>query len=109
MHSQEFVNQFRIPSCPECGGNLKPDVVFFGDNVPKERTTRVAEMQERSDCLLVLGSSLQILSGYRIAASSHERGQPVVIVNIGRTRGDPVATIKLAAKCGDVVPKLFAV
>lgn len=86
---------------------MKPDVVFFGDNVPRDRTQRIDELQSFSDCLLVLGSSLQILSGYRIVANSHERGIPVVIVNIGSTRGDPVATIKLAAKCGDVVPRLF--
>lgn len=91
----------------QCGGNLKTDVVFFGDNVPKQRVEQIDRWLEHSDALLVLGSSLQVLSGYRIAAQAHERGLPVVIVNIGPTRADPMATMKLAAKCGDVVPLLF--
>lgn len=102
-----FLRNFCVPACPKCGGNLKTDVVFFGDNVPRERMQRIDEWLDNSDALLVLGSSLQVLSGYRIVMGAHERDVPVVIVNIGKTRADEVATIKLAAKCGDVVPRLF--
>lgn len=103
----EFLRNFAVPPCPKCGGNLKTDVVFFGDNVPKPRMHQIDEWLNGSDALLVLGSSLQVLSGYRIVMGAHERDLPVVIVNIGKTRADAVATIKLAAKCGDVVPRLF--
>lgn len=101
-----LVEGFAVPACPKCGGSLKPDVVFFGDNVPRDRLERVEQMIEASDALLVCGSSLQILSGYRIVVNAHERGLPVVIVNIGPTRADAVATIKLSARCGDVVPRM---
>lgn len=105
--SQEFIDGFQLPVCPQCGGNLKPDIVFFGDNVPKERHRQIGELVEQSDGLLVLGSSLLVFSGYRLVLATHELGKPVAIVNIGPTRGDEKATVKLSAKCGDVVPKLF--
>lgn len=107
--SQEYIDNFQIPSCPECGGNLKPEIVFFGDNVPRSRTDAIADQIGESDGLLVLGSSLLVFSGYRIVLQTHELGLPVAIVNIGPTRGDHIATVKLSAKCGDVIPKLFGV
>lgn len=93
--------------CPNCGGNLKPDIVFFGDNVPKDRIENISKMIKKSDGLLVLGSSLQVFSGYRIVLNVHELELPVAIVNIGPTRGDHLATVKISAKCGDIIPKLF--
>lgn len=104
---QEEIDGFRIPNCPDCGGNLKPEIVFFGDNVPRDRIEKIREMVSNSDGLLVLGSSLLVFSGYRLVLQTNELELPVVIVNIGPTRGDHLATIKMSAKCGDVIPKLF--
>lgn len=103
----DYINNFQIPTCPKCGGNLKPEIVFFGDNVPRERIDRIATLICSSDGLLVLGSSLLVFSGYRIVLHSFDLSLPIAIVNIGATRGDEKATIKLSAKCGDIIPKLF--
>lgn len=104
---QNYIDNFQIPPCPKCGGNLKPDIIFFGDNVPKARIETVAKLICNSDGLLVLGSSLTVYSGYRILLNSHDLGLPIAIVNIGPTRGDNLAQIQISAKCGDVIPKLF--
>ncbi|XP_037825105.1 NAD-dependent protein deacylase Sirt4 [Lucilia sericata] len=104
---QEYIDNFRIPPCPQCDGHLKPEIVFFGDNVPKVRVNRIAEMIYSGDGLLVLGSSLLVFSGYRMVLQTKDLNLPVAIVNIGETRADHLADIKLSAKCGDVIPKLF--
>jgi NAD-dependent SIR2 family protein deacetylase len=85
---------FVVPAC-SCGGVLKPDVVFFGENVPKERVLRCYAAVEQAPALLVLGSSLTVMSGLRFVKAAAKRGTPVVIVNKGETRGDPLATYKL--------------
>ncbi len=85
---------FRVPACP-CGGVLKPDVVFFGENVPKERVQRCYDAVDAAEALLVAGSSLTVLSGFRFARHAHKRGLPLVIVNRGPTRADDLATLKL--------------
>ena len=85
---------FVVPSC-HCGGVLKPDVVFFGENVPKERVVRCYEAVEQAPAVLVLGSSLTVMSGLRFVKAAARQGTPVVIVNRGETRGDPLATYKL--------------
>ncbi len=86
---------FVVPSCSCCGGVLKPDVVFFGENVPKDRVARCYEMVDAAEALLVLGSSLTVMSGFRFVRHAAKHGTPVVIVNRGRTRGDELATYKL--------------
>lgn len=86
---------------------MKPEIVFFGDNVPKSRHEDVARLICSSDGLLVLGSSLLVFSGYRIVLHSSDLGLPIAIVNIGETRGDAKADLRIFAKCGDVIPKLF--
>jgi NAD-dependent SIR2 family protein deacetylase len=86
---------FRVPPCAGCGGALKPDVVFFGENVPKARVLRCYALVEAAPALLVLGSSLTVMSGLRFVRAAAKRGTPVVIVNRGRTRGDELATYKL--------------
>lgn len=88
---QDFV----FPDCPVCGGILKPDVVFFGESVPRARVEGCFEILEDADLLLVLGSSLTVMSGLRFVRHAQNHGKPVVIVNRGETRGDPMATIKL--------------
>ena len=85
---------FVVPDCA-CGGVLKPDVVFFGENVPKERVLRCYAAVEQAPALLVLGSSLAVMSGLRFVKAAAKQRKPVVIVNRGETRGDPMATYKL--------------
>lgn len=96
-----------MPECPKCGGMLKPEIVFFGDNVPKQRAEKLANMVCNSDALLVLGSSLHVYSGYRILLHSHDMGIPVAVVNIGKVRGEEKIQLKISTKCGSVIPKLF--
>ncbi|XP_037724753.1 NAD-dependent protein deacylase Sirt4 [Drosophila subpulchrella] len=103
----EYIENFRIPECAQCGGDLKPEIVFFGDSVPKPRLDQIAGMVYNSDGLLVLGSSLLVFSGYRVVLQMKDLKLPVAIVNIGDTRADHLADIKISAKCGDVIPKLF--
>lgn len=86
---------FRTPSCSSCGGPLKPDVVFFGENVPKGRVERCYAMVESAVALVVLGSSLTVMSGLRFVRHAAKRSIPVVIVNRGPTRGDALARVKL--------------
>lgn len=93
------VETFRVADCLPCGGSLKPDVVFFGENVPAERVQRCYAEVELADALLVAGSSLTVLSGFRFVRHAARLGKPVVIVNRGATRGDPYATVKLDDGC----------
>ena len=86
---------FEVPACAGCGGVLKPDVVFFGENVPKARVLHCYELVEAAPALLVLGSSLTVMSGLRFVRAAAKRRTPVVIVNRGVTRGDELATVKL--------------
>ena len=86
---------FVAPVCDRCGGPLKPDVVFFGENVPRGRVARCRAMLEDAEALLVLGSSLTVMSGFRFVREARSVGKPVVIVNRGSTRGDGHATYKL--------------
>jgi NAD-dependent SIR2 family protein deacetylase len=88
-------HDFVVPLCPACGGRLKPDVVFFGENVPRDRVARCIAAVEATEALLVLGSSLTVMSGFRFVRQARKRGIPVVIVNRGTTRGDDLATVKL--------------
>ncbi|HYO38933.1 MAG TPA: NAD-dependent protein deacetylase [Nocardioidaceae bacterium] len=94
-------SDFRVPSCVACGGVLKPDVVFFGENVPKERVescyAAVDALDPACDALLVLGSSLTVMSGFRFVRHAGKRGVPVVVVNRGATRADDLpGVLKLA-------------
>lgn len=86
---------------------LKPEIVFFGDNVPSDRAAALARSVCESDGLMILGSSLLVYSGYRVLLYSHDLGIPIAIVNIGDVRGEDRAQLKISAKCGDVLPQLF--
>jgi NAD-dependent deacetylase sirtuin 4 len=87
-------------------GDLKPNIVFFGDNIPMERIERVAKLIVESHGVLVLGSSLQVFSGYRIILQAKELGLPTAIVNIGHTRADHLVDLKVEAKCSDIMREL---
>lgn len=99
---------FKTPACVDCGGMMKPDVVFFGENVPRERVSRAIDALERSDGLLVVGSSLMVYSGFRFARIAHERGLPIAILTRGTTRADPLAELKLEADCVGALPRAIA-
>lgn len=106
--SEDLVADFTVVPCEVCGGRLKPDVVFFGESVPKERVERCFTALERHRALLVLGSSLTVMSGYRFVRRAHREGWPVVIINHGPTRGDAEATRAVDATLGTVLPALAA-
>lgn len=92
-------SRFRVPACDACGGMLKPDVVFFGENVPRTRYEQARAALEQSDALLVVGSSLMVYSGFRFARMAHEAGQPIALLNLGKTRADELASLKIEADC----------
>jgi NAD-dependent SIR2 family protein deacetylase len=105
--AEEEVRRFQLVRCLVCGSDLlKPDVIFFGESVPKALVTRCFTEVERSDALLVLGSSLQVMSGYRFVLRAAELGIPVAIVTRGITRGDEQATIRIDAPLGDTLRRL---
>ena len=95
-----------VPDCTRCGGLMKPDVVFFGENVPKETVARAMENLRSADALLVAGSSLMVFSGYRFCRDAAARGQPIVIVNDGRTRADDLVALKVGGDCGTRLSRL---
>jgi NAD-dependent deacetylase sirtuin 4 len=102
------VSGFVVPDCPRCGGLLKPDVVFFGENVPAPRVAEAWARLDAADVLLVIGSSLTVFSGYRFARRAAEQGKPVLVVNQGETRADAIATLKVEARAGVFLPALVA-
>ncbi|VVD02155.1 unnamed protein product [Leptidea sinapis] len=105
--SKEQVERFRAPICPNCEGPLKPDIVFFGDNVPKQRVEKVREEVKKSDAVFVMGSSLTVYSSYRIILQAKEENKDVAVLNIGPTRADDIADIKVSTKCGEILPDLY--
>ena len=108
--ADEQVARFRVVGCECCGADLlKPDVVFFGENVPRPRVQRCFDLLDDSACLLVLGSSLTVMSGLRFVHRARQARIPVAIVNRGATRGDSLAYIKVDAALGEVLPTLAGV
>jgi NAD-dependent SIR2 family protein deacetylase len=99
--------QFLIPDCPECGGILKPDVVFFGETVPRERVDRAFEGVAKADALLVVGSSLMVYSGFRFAEAAAAAGKPVAAINLGRTRADHLLALKITEPCDEALSEAF--
>ncbi|HEY7812661.1 MAG TPA: NAD-dependent protein deacetylase [Nakamurella sp.] len=102
----EDTTGFALVGCRVCGGVLKPDVVFFGENVPKARVERAYAAMSDADALLVAGSSLTVMSGLRFVRHAARLGWPIVLVNRGITRGDPVATCRLDAGCSETLTAL---
>ncbi len=97
---------FVVPACPACGGVLKPDVVFFGDNVPRDRVAQARQAVADSAGLLVVGSSLMVYSGYRFAEQAHQLGKPLVSLNQGVTRADPILSAKVEGDCSQALSAL---
>jgi NAD-dependent SIR2 family protein deacetylase len=103
-----IVESFVAPRCGRCGSQLKPDVVFFGENVPSDRYERAREALAGADALLVAGSSLMVYSGLRFVRLAHEAGLPIAIVNRGRTRGDDLAHLKVERDVGSALTEAVA-
>lgn len=95
--------KFTVPTCGRCGGMLKPDVVFFGEMVPVARVAESLERLERSDALLVVGTSLMVYSGLRYVRKAAELGLPIASVNQGKTRADPLITVRVDAPCAQAL------
>ena len=102
----DSISQFRLADCRRCGGVLKPDVVFFGESVPRARVAHAMEMVDEAGVLLVVGSSLSVMSGYRFVLRARRLGIPVAILNQGPTRGDSDATLLIEAPLGVLLPAL---
>lgn len=96
---------FVVPDCPQCGGILKPDVVFFGENVPPDRVARAFEGVANADALLVVGSSLMVYSGYRFAEAAARAGKPIAAINLGVTRADHLLALKVSRPADEALRK----
>lgn len=99
---------FQVPACPACQGVLKPDVVFFGDNVPRDRVAAASSAIESASALLVVGSSLSVYSGFRFAEQAHRLGKPVLAINQGATRADALLSAKLELDCSEALTQLLS-
>jgi NAD-dependent SIR2 family protein deacetylase len=97
---------FRVPACSSCGGVLKPDVVFYGDSVPRARVEEAYGQVDAAAALLVVGSSLMVFSSYRFLKRAHERGVPIAALNRGRTRADGWFEFKVDDDCAQVLPRV---
>ena len=93
------ISASEVPACAVCGGVLKPDVVFYGESVPRERVEIAMQGVQDADAMLVVGSSLMVYSGYRFAREAAAAGKPIATVNLGRTRADDLFSLKVAQSC----------
>lgn len=103
-----FEARFQVPRCPHCGGErLKPDVVFFGENVAGPTASRAMQAVEQADGLLVVGSSLMAYSAFRLCRAIKDQGKPLLAINLGKTRADELLDLKLEAPCEQLLPLLI--
>lgn len=101
--SDDLVAEVEVPDCTRCQGRLSPDVVFFGGSVPRQRVSRVSRALEQANGLLVVGSSLQVFSGYRFCRMARDWGKPIVAINRGVTRADDMLALKLDMDCEEAL------
>ncbi|MEV0948465.1 NAD-dependent protein deacetylase [Rhodococcus sp. NPDC049939] len=106
--SLTITEHFRMVDCDACGGLLKPDIVYFGESVPKPRVAAAYALVDEAEALLVAGSSLAVMSGLRFVRYAAKREIPIIIVNRGTTRGDEFATLTLDAGCSEALTALAA-
>lgn len=103
----EIIEQFKPPYCAVCGGDLMPDVVFFGGTVPTARVETCMQALEQADALVVIGSSLKVYSGYRFCVKAKELNKPIALINPGWTRADDLAQLKITEPCAAVLESLL--
>ena len=102
-----FEARFQVPHCPHCNGErLKPDVVFFGENVAQDTAAKAMAAVEQAEGMLVVGSSLMAYSAFRLCKAMVEQGKPVIAINLGKTRGDELLRVKIEASCERLLPLL---
>jgi NAD-dependent SIR2 family protein deacetylase len=106
IESAEF-SSFVVPPCRHCGGMLKPDVVFFGENVPRDRVDAAHRHLAQADAMLIVGSSLMVYSGFRFVRAAAHAGKPIAAVNLGRTRADDLLALKVEQSCQDALAFLL--
>lgn len=106
LEGRDF-STFKVPACSYCAGVLKPDVVFFGESVPRERVDTAMHHLQLADAMLVVGSSLMVYSGYRFAQAAAAAGKPIAAVNLGKTRADDLITLKIQQPCGEALSSLY--
>ena len=99
-------NDFVLTACAACGGMLKPAVVFYGDSVPLPRARAALAALEAADALLIIGSTVMVRSGYRLCEAAHAAGKPIAAINLGRTRADPLLSLKVQLDCGTALTGL---
>ena len=97
--ADELIASVQVPNCPQCGGILKPDVVFFGGTIPASVSKAVADAVQTCDAVLVVGSSLTVFSGFRICRDAHRLGKPIAALNQGLMRADDLLTLKIEEDC----------
>ncbi|MDH3271841.1 MAG: NAD-dependent protein deacetylase [Gemmatimonadota bacterium] len=102
----EVIEGFRVPACEACGGVMKPDVVFFGENVPRGTVDEAWRLFDEGEVLLVVGSSLTVFSGRRFVYRAVERGVSIGVLNLGPTRADEVAAVKVEGRLGELLPQI---
>lgn len=106
--ADEIISDFRVPACESCGGVLKPDVVFFGDSVPRPTVDEIFAAIDSAGALLVIGSSLMVYSGFRFCRHAHQAGFPLACINPGATRADDLFTLKVERDCAEELGALAA-
>lgn len=99
---------FKLATCPSChGDSLKPDVVFFGENVPKQTVEDTYQViKNEADAVLVIGTSLMVYSAFRFVKAAQEKGIPIAAINVGPTRADDMLKLKIEALCGEFLPRV---
>ena len=102
----DLVTAFHLVGCRTCGGDLKPNVVFFGGSVPAATLAAAWELFSAGEVLLVVGSSLTVYSGFRFVRRAQEIGLPIAVINIGPTRADDLVQAKISARASEVLPRL---
>jgi NAD-dependent SIR2 family protein deacetylase len=100
--------RFRLCACTECGGVLKPDVVFFGENVPAPRVQQAMASLDGARALVIVGSSLMVFSGFRFARAAARLAVPIVVVNLGKTRADDLSSLRLAGNVGELLQRALS-
>ena len=98
LEAEDF-STFDVPCCTGCGGILKPDVVFFGENVARDVVVAAHDRLQQADAMLIVGSSLMVYSGFRFVRTAAQRGIPIAAINLGRTRADDLLTLKIEDRC----------
>lgn len=102
-----FEARFQVPHCPHCAGErMKPDVVFFGENVAQHTAARAMKAAETAGGMLVVGSSLMAYSAFRLCRVMADRGRPLIAINLGKTRADELLDLKIEAHCEQILPYL---